>query len=43
MSANWENLAVTTGLEKVSLHPNAKECSSYHMIALNSYVSKVML
>ena len=44
MSANLENSAVTTGLEKVSFHSNpkkesAKECSnsaqlySFHMLA----------
>ena len=48
MPANLENLAVSTGLEKVSFHPNPKkgnayECSNYHMIALISPTSKVML
>ena len=48
MSANWENSAVATGLEKISVHPilkigNAKECSNYHTIALISQASKVML
>ena len=43
MSANLENLAVATGLEKVSFHSNAKECSNYHTIALSSHASKVML
>ena len=48
MSANLENSAVATGLEKVSFIPiqkkgNAKECSSYHTIALISYTSKIML
>ena len=43
MPANLENSAVATGLEKVSFHPNAKECSNYHTIALISHVSKVML
>ena len=45
-----ENLAVATGLEKVSFHsnpkgfnPNAKEGSNYHTIALISHASKVML
>ena len=47
MPANLENSAVSTGLEKVSLHPNpkgryAKECSNYHTIALISHASKVM-
>ena len=48
MSANLENLAVVTGLEKVVFIPihkkgNAKECSNYHTIALISHASKVML
>ena len=48
MSANLENSAVATGLEKVSFHSshkkgNAKECSNYHTIALISHNSKVML
>ena len=48
MSANLENSAVATGLEKVSFHSNpkkgnAKECSNYHTIALNSQANKVML
>ena len=48
MSANLENSAVVTGLEKVSFIPiskkgNAKECSNYHTIALISHTSKVML
>ena len=43
MPANLENSAVATGLEKVSFHFNAKECSNYHTIALNSHASKVML
>ena len=30
MPANMENAAVATGLEKVSFHFNAKECSNYH-------------
>ena len=43
-----ENLAVATGLEKVSFHSipkkgNAKECSNYHTIALISHGSKIML
>ena len=47
MPANLENSAVTIGLEKVSFHSspkncNAKECSSYHTVALISHVSKVM-
>ena len=48
MSANLENTAVTTGLEKVSFHSNTKkgnvkECSNYGTIALISHTSKVML
>ena len=47
MPANLENSAVATGLEKVFIpvpkKGNAKECSSYHTIALISHASKVML
>ena len=47
MSANLENSAVATGLEKVGFHSNpkgnAKECSNYCTIALISHASKVML
>ena len=48
MSANLENSAVATGLEKVSFHSNPKErqcqkCSNYCIIALISHASKVML
>ena len=48
MTANLENSAVATGLEKVSFHSNpkkgnAKECSNYRTIALISHASKVML
>ena len=48
MSANLENSAVATGLEKVSFHSNpmkrnANECSNYHTIALISHASKVVL
>ena len=48
MSANLENSAVATGLEKVSFNfnpkkGNAKECSNYRTIALISHASKVML
>ena len=48
MSANLENSAVATGLEKVSFHSNPKEkqcqeCSNHHTIALISHASKVML
>ena len=48
MPANMENSAVATGLEKsvfilIPKKGNAKECSNYHTIALNSHASKVML
>ena len=48
MPANLENSAVATGLEKVSFHSNpkkgnAKECSSYHTIALILHTSQVIL
>ena len=43
MSANLENQAVATELEKVSFHSNPKECSNYHTTALVSHASKVML
>ena len=47
MSANLENPAVATGLETVFIpipeKGNAKECSNYHIIALISYASKIML
>ena len=43
MPANLENSAVATGLEKVSVHSNPKECSNYSTIALISHASKVML
>ena len=43
MPANLENSAVATGLEKVSFHSYAKECSNYCTIALISHASKVML
>ena len=45
MSANLENSAVATGLEKVSFHssPKERQCSNYHTIALISQASKVML
>ena len=48
MSANLENSAVATGLEKVSFHSNpkkgnAKECSNYCTVALISHASKVTL
>ena len=43
MPANLENSAGTRGLENVSFHSNAKECSNYHTIALISHTSKLML
>ena len=43
MPANLENSAVATGLEKVSFHSKAKECSNYRTVALISHASKVML
>ena len=43
MSANLENSAVTTGLEKVIFHSNPKESSNYCTIALISDTGKVML
>ena len=48
MSANLENSAVATGIEKVSFQSitkkgNTKECSNYGTIALISHASKVML
>ena len=48
MTANLENSAVATGLEKGSFHSNpkkdnAKECSNYRTIALISHASKVMI
>ena len=47
MSANLENSAVATGLEKIFIpipkKGNAKECSNYCTIALISHASKVML
>ena len=43
MSPNLEKAAVATGLEKVSFHSNAKECSNYRTIALISHTRKVML
>ena len=42
MQANWKTSAVAR-LEKVSFNSNPKECSNYHIIALISYTSKVML
>ena len=48
MSANLENSAEATGLEKSVFIPipkkdNAKECSNYHTFALISHSIKVML
>ena len=48
MSANLENLAMATGLEKsvfisIPKKGRAKECSNYQTIALTSHASKVML
>ena len=48
MTANMENSAVATVLEKVSFHSNPKErqcqeCSNYCTVALLSHASKVML
>ena len=48
MSANLENSAVATGLEKVSFHSNpkkasAKECPNYHTIVLISHTNEIML
>ena len=34
---------MATGMKKVSLHSNSKECSNYRTIALISHASKVML
>ena len=39
----WENSAMTTGLENVSFHSKAKECSKYLTVALISHASKVTL
>ena len=46
MSANLENSAVATGLEKVSFNPNPKERQCQRMLKLGhniSHASKVML
>ena len=44
MSANLENSAVATGLDiLIPKKGNATECSNYHIIALISHASKVML
>ena len=42
MPADLENSAVATGLEKVSFHSNAKECSNYFTVSIISSPSKVM-
>ena len=47
MSANLENSAVATGLERSVFIPipkksNAKKCSNYCTIAIISYTSKIM-
>ena len=48
MPANLENSPLPIGLEKVGFHSspkkdNAKECSNYCTVALNSHDCKVML
>ena len=43
MSANLEDSAVATELEKVSFHSNPKECSDYHTLGFISHTSKAML
>ena len=43
MPTNMENSAVATGLEKVSLHFNAKEFWNYCTTVVISHTSKVML
>ena len=43
MSANLENSAVATGLEKVSFHSSPKERSNYCTITLILHASEVML
>ena len=43
MREHLENSAVATGMEKVSLNSNPKECSNCCTIALISHASKVML
>ena len=42
MPANLENSAVATGLEKISFHSKAKECSNYHTTALMSHTLKIL-
>ena len=39
MTANLENSAVATGLEKVVFHSNPKERQCYHTVALISHAS----
>ena len=41
-ASKFGNSAVATGLEEVSFHSSAKECSNYHTIALISHSSKVV-
>jgi hypothetical protein len=50
MSTNLENSAVAIALENVSFNSNpkegqitVKECSNYHIIALISHASRVLL
>ena len=43
MGASLEHSSVATGLEKVSFHSKAKECSNYNTVALISNASKLML
>ena len=48
MSANLENSAVATGLEKVSFHSDPQKrqcqrCSNYDTIALISHASNILL
>ena len=43
MSANLENSAVATAVEKFSFHSNAKESSNYSTVVLISHASKVIL
>ena len=43
MSANLEETAVATGLEKVSPHPSSQECANHWTSTLIYYASKVIL
>ena len=43
MPAHLENSPVATGLENVSFHSRAKECSNYQTVALISHPSKATL